>query len=127
MSDEATIRIDRIEKRVDRLEDQYRADVKAIHEKLDTLAKLISDDMIEKAENACPAPGTCIGLKARLDAVTATQDASQVKLALLELELRKFERDRAYVLGGAAVITLVLTAVGVCVGMAWSWFLQKSN
>jgi len=101
--------IERLEGRVDRLEDLYRADIVAIHAKLDALVASVSASILDVSKTACPAPGSCLVLGESLKAVIAAHNATMLRVERLELRIMEIERWQYRLFGGVAVLVTGLT------------------
>ena len=101
--------IERLESRVDRLEDQYRTDVTAIHAKLDTLVNSINAALVKSAKSECPSPGACIGLGLELKNQVIAHNATMLRVERLELRILDMEKWQGRTIGGMAVLITALT------------------
>ena len=108
----ADARIDSLEKRVDRLDDQYREDVVAIHQKLDLLTNSINEVLVKSARIECPAPGSCIALSERLSAQLVAHNATMLRVERLELRLMDVEKWQWKMIGVISAIMVLLTLLG---------------
>ena len=94
-----------LETRVDRLEDQYRADVVAIHAKMDNLVSAVNSSLVRAVKAECPAPGSCLTLSPMLTAMTA-------RVERLELRILSIEKWRGWITGIGAVLVVIVTLFG---------------
>lgn len=102
-------RTDRLETRVDRLEDQYREDIAAIHAKLDSVVAAINGALVSSAKHACPAPGACVGLSAELKATITAHNATMLRVERLELRILDIEKWQWRMIGALSLTIVVLT------------------
>jgi hypothetical protein len=105
-------RTDKLEQRVDRLEDAYKADVSAIHTKLDALVTAVNNHMVTAVKRECPSPGACIGLSENLKGQITAHNATMLRVERLELRMMDLEKWQGRMLGGIAVLMVVLTLFG---------------
>jgi hypothetical protein len=94
-----------LETRVDRLEDQYRAEVVAIHAKIDSLVTAVNAAAVANTKAACPAPGTCLTLSPLLTSMTA-------RVERLELRILSMEKWRGWITGVGAALVIIVTLFG---------------
>jgi hypothetical protein len=98
-------RIDKLEKRVDRHEDNYKSDITALHSKIDTLVTMVNAAMVRAAKAECPSPGTCLTLSPAVTAMTA-------RVERLELRLLSMEKWRGWITGIGAALVIIVTLFG---------------
>lgn len=102
-------RTHRLEQRVDRLEDQYRDDVSAIHGKLDSLVQSVNSVLVRTAKTECPAPGSCMSLSADLKATIVAHTSTMLRVERLELRILDLERWQWRMIGALGVLMVALT------------------
>jgi len=79
-------RIDLLERRVDRIEDEIRKHLQRIFENLEELK-------VSSARTACPSPGACGSLGNDLAHAIRAHDATMMRVERLELKLIDLERE----------------------------------
>lgn len=112
-------RIDQLEKRVDRLDNQYREDIVAIHQKLDVLTNAINEVLVKSARIECPSPGACIALSERLSAQVVAHNATMLRVERLELRLMDVEKWQWKMIGVISSIMVILTLFGPAIRKAF--------
>jgi hypothetical protein len=105
-------RIDRLESRVDKIEDHLSKEVEKFSMKIDALGAVINNHLIAAAKNHCPAPGSCVTLSSDLRHVIMSHDATMKKVLYLEGRILTIERWQGRMIGGIAVLMVVLTLFG---------------
>lgn len=102
-------RTDRLETRVDRLEDQYREDVSAINSKIDLLVAAVNSSVVTSAKTACPSPGSCVTLSVELQNAIRAHNATMLRVERMELRMMTMECWQWRLVGGIGVIMVLLT------------------
>jgi hypothetical protein len=108
-------RIERLEARVDRIEDHLGTEVATILAKIDALGAVINNHLIAAAKssaNLCPSPGSCLLLAKDLQHTIAAHDLTMRRVIELENRILIIEKWQGRVLGGIAVLMVVLTLFG---------------
>ena len=129
-------RIDRLEKRVDKIED-------SIDENLAKIFQALEELKVSGVKNACPAPGACVGLSSELQHAITAHNATMLRVERLELrildaeklaiqesrkverEFAKLEKQKAWVLGAWSVIALCAAIVGTLITLLTTYLLNK--
>ncbi len=91
-------RIDKLEERVNRIDDSIWAELKSIREILTSL-------QVSQAKHNCPAPGKCLMLDTALGSAV-------LRIERLELALIDIDRWRNRMMGGLALVVVVATLFG---------------
>ena len=91
-------RIDKLEERVNRIDDSIWTELKSINEKLTLL-------QVSEAKNHCPVPGKCLTLDTALGSAV-------LRIERLELALIDIDRWRNRMMGGLALVVLIATLFG---------------
>lgn len=136
-------RIDRLEVRVDRLEDKIASDISKIFEKLHDLGESMAKGAIEAAKNYCPAPGSCLTLSDNLKHLIEAHNATMLRVERLELKMLEMDREtmrslhridgqfaniekqKAWLLGAWSVVALGAAIVGTGLTIVVTHFLGK--
>lgn len=143
-------RIERLETRVDRIEDKVAADLSKIYTKLDEMSIVISKAAVRAAKAECPNPGACVQLSHDLSHTVKLLTAQTERVERLELKIldfdkarveadkqnvlalheiqkqfHKIERDKAWVLGAWTVMALIGGIVGTVLTITISHFIGK--
>lgn len=92
MTAEQSDRIDRIEVRVDRMEQRHEATLQKIFDKIESLTLVVT-------KQTCPSPGACVSLADKLEHALAGHNATMLRVERLELELIKLNQQKAWILG----------------------------
>lgn len=79
--------IEKLDDRVTRLEEAYRADIITLHAKIDGLTTLLNQSLVANAKQACPSPGACIVLSEKLTAQVSAHNATMLRVERLELQI----------------------------------------
>jgi hypothetical protein len=143
-------RIDKLETRVDRLEDRIATDITKIFEKLDALTNSVNVNALRAAKAECPNPGACVQLSNDLThtvkLLTAqTERVERLELKMLEFdrarvesdkinilamqgvkeEFHKIDKQRAWVLGVWSAIAFFASVIGAVLTVIISHYLDK--
>jgi hypothetical protein len=86
-AEERSDRVERLEKRVDKIEDLVAANLQRIFEALEELK-------IDGVRNACPSPGACLQLSHDLTSAIKYLDATTQRVERLELKILDLEREK---------------------------------
>ena len=105
-------RIDRLENRVDRLEERTAEELKSIGIKIDGLLNVINRHMLDQVKSACPSPGACITLAADLKTTIIQHGETVKKMISLEHRILAIEKWQGKILGGLAVLMVALALFG---------------
>jgi hypothetical protein len=100
-------RIDRIESRVERLESRLSEDIKEIRDILACMSKASVKPVVE------------------LESLVLAHNATMLRVERLEVQIIKLLQERAYILGGCAVIATIFSFIGVVIGIVTNWALNK--
>jgi hypothetical protein len=104
--------IEKLEIRVDRLEESYKSDIVAIHSKLDGLTTLLNQSLVSNAKHACPSPGACIILGEKLDSQSKLLNANVLRVERLELRMMDIEKWQGKLTASITVIVTIITIFG---------------
>ena len=105
-------RIARLENRVDKIEGHLGVEVEKLSNKIDALGAVINNHLINAAKNTCPSPGSCVGLSNDLRHTIASHDATMRKVLYLEGRILLIEKWQGRMIGGIAVLMVLLTLFG---------------
>jgi hypothetical protein len=104
--------IEQLDNRVTRLEDRTETEITAIHAKLDSLVTLLNSHMVSAVKRECPSPGACVGLSENLKTHISYLTATTARVERLELRMMDLEKWQGRMLGGVAVLMVLLTLFG---------------
>ena len=102
-------RTEKLEIRVDRLEDQYRGDVTALHLKIDALVTAVNASTLRASKNECPSPGACVALSSELKNTIMAHTSTMLRVERLELRILDIEKWQWRMIGALSVLMVVLT------------------
>lgn len=102
-------RTERLENRVDRLEDAYKADIVAIHAKLDALVTSVNSFVVRSVKNECPTPGACVGLAENLKNTIIAHNSTMLRVERLELRILAIECWQWRMIGALSILMVILT------------------
>ena len=122
-------RIERLERRVDKIEDLINVQLQRIFEAINALT-------VEGVKNACPSPGACVNLTKELAHSIKAHDATMMRVERIELKMididremvdkfHKIETQKAWVLGAWSVIAFCAAIVGALATILISHYLPK--
>ena len=122
-------RIERLEVRVDKIEDRINVNLQRIFEALEELK-------VGAAKHACPSPGACIGLGDKLQETIKHHHATMLRVERLELkmidmdrstltEFHKLEKQKMWLLGAWSVIAFCAAVIGAIIPIAINFYLKK--
>lgn len=131
-----THRLERLEKRVDKIEDSINVNLQRIFEALDEMR-------VSHAENKCPAPGACVGLGKELEHAIVAHNATMLRVERLELAILKVEQltimesrnterkfaqldtQKAWILGAWSVVAFLASIIGAVAVIALRQLFEK--
>ena len=102
-------RIERLESRVDRIEDHLGNEVEKLSLKIDALGAVINNHLIAAAKAHCPAPGHCLILANDMKAITAAESAKMQRILVLEDRVLCLEKWQWKTAGAFSLLLVVLT------------------
>jgi hypothetical protein len=105
-------RIERLENRVDKIEDNLGNEVEKLSLKIDALGAVINNHLIASAKAHCPSPGACLVLANDLKSVVASNDHTMKKVIYLENRILEIEKWQGRMLGALSVLVILLTLFG---------------
>ena len=108
-------RTDKLEERVTRIENDLWAELKEIRAKIEAL-------IVRSAKNECPSPGACVSLGQKVDWITLSHDATMKRVERLELEIIRLGKRESWILGAAAVVSIIGSFAGsLLIGLLFYW------
>lgn len=131
-----THRIERLENRVDKIEESINKHLQRIFESLEELR-------VHNAENKCPAPGMCVALSKELQNAITAHNATMLRVERLELDILKVEKlvqaesrtverqfskletQKAWLLGAWSVVAFLASIVGAVAVVALKYVFDK--
>jgi hypothetical protein len=105
-------RIERLETRVDRIEDHHGEAMEKLSQKIDALGTVINNHLIAAAKAHCPSPGACLLLASDMKKVIIDHDKTLHKVLALEDRILTIEKWQGRVIGGIAVLMVALHLFG---------------
>jgi hypothetical protein len=105
-------RIERLEHRVDKIEDHLGDEVEKLSLKIDALGAVINNHLIAAAKAHCPSPGACLVLASDMKKVMVDHDNTLRKVVVLENRILDVEKWQGRVIGGIAVLMVALHLFG---------------
>jgi hypothetical protein len=110
-------RVDAIEHRLDRLENNLSTDLRRIFQKLESLT-------LEGVRQACPNPGACVGLSKELENQIAAHNATMLRVERLEIQLIELHQERAKLVGIWTAVAFMASifggAIAFVIGKLWT-------